>query len=151
MRERAGDMMRTANFIICYTAWFKLINKINWLCFPQNCCCHGFSSHSPSIQFLPAPLHQYCRVPLHLLPELTNNESCLMDKIVLNFAGAANSQSYRALELFLCPLRLLKSSVGKHDNGRAVVKSIQQYSNKCHSFCKLECFSLTTWKIELKA
>lgn len=41
------------------------------------------------VHAISAPVHQNCRHPLHLLAELTNNESCLMDEIVLNFAGAA--------------------------------------------------------------
>lgn len=77
-----------------------------------------------------------------------------MDEIVLNFAGAAKfaalafhaltrSFEHKNSKMFKCPLRLLKSSVGKQHNGRAVVKGIQQCSNKCHSSCKLEFFSAT--------
>lgn len=51
----------------------------------------------PPVHAIFAPVHQNCRHPLHLLPELTNNESCLMDEIVLNFAGAANSRSSLSL------------------------------------------------------
>lgn len=90
-----------------------------------------------------------------------------MDKIVLNsmlsnFYAPDHAPMFSAFQTEMVDSRFqtlfyffffvsLKSSFDKHGNGHLVVKSIQQHSNKCHSFWELEFLVRLhrTWKIKL--